>query len=127
VSQLHQLRGRVGRGAHPGLCLLVTDSPEGTVARERLDAVAGTTDGFELARLDLELRREGDVLGAVQSGRRSGLKLLSLLRDEELIGQARQAAAQLIEADPDLAAHPGLARLADDLLDDERAQFLEKV
>ncbi|HEY2723568.1 MAG TPA: ATP-dependent DNA helicase RecG [Pseudonocardiaceae bacterium] len=127
VSQLHQLRGRVGRGAHPGLCLLVTDSPEGTVARERLAAVAGTTDGFELARLDLELRREGDVLGAVQSGRRSGLKLLSLLRDEELIGQARQAAAQLIEADPDLAAHPGLARLADDLLDDERAQFLEKV
>jgi ATP-dependent DNA helicase RecG len=127
VSQLHQLRGRVGRGSHPGLCLLVTDSPEGTGARERMDAVARTTDGFELARLDLELRREGDVLGAVQSGRRSGLKLLSLLRDEDLIGQAREAAQQLVEADPDLAGHPLLARLAADLLDEERAQFLDKV
>ncbi|MDQ2792251.1 MAG: ATP-dependent DNA helicase RecG [Pseudonocardiales bacterium] len=127
VSQLHQLRGRVGRGAHPGLCLLVTDSPEGTAGRERLDAVAATTDGFELAQRDLELRREGDVLGAVQSGRRSGLKLLSLLRDADLIGQARQAAQQLVETDPDLTAHPGLARLAADLLDDQRAQFLEKV
>ena len=94
VSQLHQLRGRVGRGAHPGLCLLVTDSPESTPGRERLDAVAATTDGFELAQRDLELRREGDVLGALQSGRRSGLKLLSLLRDADLIGQARQAAQQ---------------------------------
>ncbi|MGH3550944.1 MAG: ATP-dependent DNA helicase RecG [Pseudonocardiaceae bacterium] len=127
VSQLHQLRGRVGRGAHPGLCLLVTDSPEGTAGRERLDAVAATTDGFELAQRDLELRREGDVLGAVQSGRRSGLKLLSLLRDADLIGQARQAAQQLVETDPDLTAHPRLARLAADLLDDQRAQFLEKV
>ncbi|MGB9281882.1 MAG: ATP-dependent DNA helicase RecG [Pseudonocardiaceae bacterium] len=127
VSQLHQLRGRVGRGAHPGLCLLVTDSPEGTAGRERLDAVAATTDGFELAQRDLELRREGDVLGALQSGRRSGLKLLSLLRDADLIGQARQAAQQLVETDPDLTAHPGLARLAADLLDDQRAQFLEKV
>ena len=77
LSQLHQLRGRVGRGAAPGVCLLVTEMPAGTTARERLDAVAGTTDGFELARLDLELRREGDVLGALQSGRRSGLRLLS--------------------------------------------------
>jgi len=127
VSQLHQLRGRVGRGAHPGLCLLVTDSPEGTPGRERLDAVAATTDGFELAQRDLELRREGDVLGAVQSGRRSGLKLLSLLRDADLIGHARQAAQQLVEADPDLTAHPGLARLAADLLDDQRAEFLQKV
>ncbi|MGH3907766.1 MAG: ATP-dependent DNA helicase RecG [Pseudonocardiaceae bacterium] len=127
VSQLHQLRGRVGRGAHPGLCLLVTDSPEGTAARERLDAVAGTGDGFELARLDLELRREGDVLGAMQSGRRSALKLLSLLRDEDLIGQARDAAQRLVETDPELARHPGLARLAADLLDEERAQYLEKV
>jgi len=74
LSQLHQLRGRVGRGSAPGVCLLVTESPAGTTARERLDAVAGTTDGFELARLDLELRREGDVLGALQSGRRSGLR-----------------------------------------------------
>jgi len=127
ISQLHQLRGRVGRGSHPGLCLLVTDSPPGSTARERLDAVAATADGFQLARLDLELRREGDVLGAVQSGRRSGLKLLSLLRDEELIMAARQAAAQLVQADPELAAHPELARLAADLLDEQRAGFLDKV
>jgi ATP-dependent DNA helicase RecG len=127
VSQLHQLRGRVGRGSHPGLCLLVTDSPEGTTGRERLAAVAATTDGFELAQLDLELRREGDVLGAVQSGRRSGLKLLSLLRDADLIGQAREAAQRLIHVDPELTEHPGLARLAADLLDEERAQFLQKV
>ncbi|HKR52327.1 MAG TPA: ATP-dependent DNA helicase RecG, partial [Pseudonocardiaceae bacterium] len=127
ISQLHQLRGRVGRGSHPGLCLLVTDSPEGTGARERMDAVAATTDGFELARLDLELRREGDVLGAVQSGRRSGLKLLSLLRDEDLIRQARDASQGLVEDDPDLAGHPLLARLTTDLLDEERAQFLDKV
>ncbi|MGH8349978.1 MAG: hypothetical protein ACRES5_25960, partial [Pseudomonas sp.] len=110
-----------------GLCLLVTDSPDGTAARERMDAVARTTDGFELARLDLELRREGDVLGAVQSGRRSGLKLLSLLRDEDLIGLAREAAQGLVKADPDLTGHPLLARLAADLLDEERAQFLDKV
>ncbi|MBV9729346.1 MAG: ATP-dependent DNA helicase RecG [Pseudonocardiales bacterium] len=127
VSQLHQLRGRVGRGSHPGLCLLVTDFLEGSTARERLDAVAATTDGFELAQLDLELRREGDVLGAVQSGRRSGLKLLSLLRDEDLIGQAREAAQRLVAADPDLTGHPGLARLTADLLDEERAQFLQKI
>src|SRR3954447_17507123 len=83
LSQLHQLRGRVGRGSAPGVCLLVTEVPAGTTTRERLDAIAGTTDGFVLARLDLELRREGDVLGALQSGRRSGLRLLSLLRHEE--------------------------------------------
>jgi ATP-dependent DNA helicase RecG len=127
VSQLHQLRGRVGRGSHPGLCLLVTDFPEGSTARERLDAVAATTDGFELAQRDLELRREGDVLGAVQSGRRSGLKLLSLLRDADLIGQAREAAQRLVQADPELIEHPGLTRLAADLLDEQRAQFLQKV
>lgn len=112
---------------HPGLCLLVTDSPPGSQSRERLDAVAATTDGFELARQDLELRREGDVLGALQSGRRSGLKLLSLLRDEDLIGQARLAAQQLVQADPELTEHPRLARLAADLLDERRAQFLHKV
>jgi ATP-dependent DNA helicase RecG len=127
ISQLHQLRGRVGRGSYSGLCLLVTDSPPGSPARERLDAVAATTDGFELARLDLELRREGDVLGALQSGRRSGLKLLSLLRDEDLIVAARQAAAQLIEVDPELTEHPELARLAASLLDDQRAEYLHKV
>ncbi|MDT7554652.1 MAG: ATP-dependent helicase RecG, partial [Pseudonocardiales bacterium] len=88
LSQLHQLRGRVGRGTAPGVCLLVTDMPAATDARTRLDAIAGTTDGFALAQLDLELRREGDVLGALQSGRRSGLRLLSLLKHEEIIAKA---------------------------------------
>ena len=88
VSQLHQLRGRIGRGSAPGLCLFVTEMPAGSPSRERLDAVAATSDGFELARLDVEQRREGDILGVSQSGRRSRLKLLSLLRDEDLIAQA---------------------------------------
>ena len=126
ISQLHQLRGRVGRGVHRGLCLLVTDAPPGTASRERLDAVAETSDGFELARVDLEQRREGDVLGAAQSGRRSGLKLLSLLEDGELIGRARQEAQRLVAADPELTAHPALARLVTEMLDEQRAQYLEK-
>jgi ATP-dependent DNA helicase RecG len=126
VSQLHQLRGRVGRGEHPGLCLLATEAPEGTPARERLDAVAGTQDGFALARVDLEQRREGDVLGASQSGRRSHLKLLSLLRDEELIAAARDEAQALVAADPDLADHPALADEVAALLDEDRADYLEK-
>ena len=92
VSQLHQLRGRVGRGRHEGLCLLVTEAEAGGKSRQRLDAVAATLDGFELSRLDLEQRREGDVLGAAQAGRRSSLKLLTLLQDEDLIGQAREEA-----------------------------------
>jgi ATP-dependent DNA helicase RecG len=127
LSQLHQLRGRVGRGSVPGLCLLVTDSAEDTPARERLDAVASTTDGFELARLDLETRREGDVLGASQSGRRSGLRLLSLLRDEKVIAAARDEARDLIAEDPELTAHPLLAALVAELVDAERAEYLEKV
>jgi ATP-dependent DNA helicase RecG len=126
VSQLHQLRGRVGRGALPGLCLLVTESPVGTKARERLDAVAATTDGFELARLDLEQRREGDVLGAAQSGRRSSLKLLTLLKDEELIRTARDEANALIDGDPGLERHPVLAAELAALVDDDRAEYLEK-
>jgi ATP-dependent DNA helicase RecG len=128
LSQLHQLRGRVGRGPAPGVCLLVTDMPAGTTARERLDAVAGTTDGFELARLDLELRREGDVLGALQSGRRSGLRLLSLLRHEEIIAKAREYAATIVARDPGLAGHPGLRALVEETVgDDERAAYLDKV
>ncbi|MGI9004166.1 MAG: ATP-dependent DNA helicase RecG [Pseudonocardia sp.] len=128
LSQLHQLRGRVGRGAAAGVCLLVTEVPEGATARERLDAVAATTDGFELARLDLELRREGDVLGAMQSGRRSGLRLLSLLRHEEIIAKARTYAADLVATDPDLRAHPHLAALvAETVGDEERAAYLDKV
>ncbi len=125
VSQLHQLRGRVGRGGHPGLCLLVTEAQPGP-ARDRLDAVAATVDGFALARLDLEQRREGDVLGAAQAGRRSSLKLLTLLRDEELIGLARSEAEDLVGADPALAGQPALAAAIDALLDTERAEFLEK-
>ncbi len=125
VSQLHQLRGRVGRGGHAGLCLLVTEAPAGP-ARERLDAVAATQDGFALSRLDLEQRREGDVLGAAQAGRRSSLKLLTLLRDEDLIGQARREAEELVGADPALARQPALAAAITALLDAERAEYLEK-
>ena len=126
VSQLHQLRGRVGRGGKPGLCLLVTDSPPGSPARERLDAVAATVDGFALSRLDLEQRREGNVLGAAQAGRKSGLKMLTLLRDEELIVQARTEAQAVVDADPQLAGHPALVSAIRVLLDEEQAEFLEK-
>ncbi|GAA4223508.1 ATP-dependent DNA helicase RecG [Streptosporangium album] len=126
VSQLHQLRGRVGRGGLPGLCLLVTDSPGGAPARQRLDAVAATLDGFELSRVDLEQRREGDVLGVAQSGRRSSLKMLQLLRDEDVIHAARQDAEAMLEADPGLADHPILRMEIDRLLADERAEYLEK-
>jgi ATP-dependent DNA helicase RecG len=126
VSQLHQLRGRVGRGEHAALCLLVSESEVGTPARERLDAVAATTDGFELSRVDLEQRREGDVLGASQSGRRSSLRLLRLLRDEDVIAEARQVALQLIAGDPSLSEHPALAQAVRDLVDEERADYLEK-
>ncbi len=126
VSQLHQLRGRVGRGSEPGLCLLVTESPGDSKARERIAAVAGTVDGFQLARLDLEQRREGDVLGAAQAGRKKSLKLLSVLADEALIGQARQEATALVDADPDLAASPALAAAIAAAFDDQQAEFLEK-
>jgi ATP-dependent DNA helicase RecG len=126
VSQLHQLRGRVGRGAAPGLCLLVTEAPAGTPARERLDAVAATLDGFELSRLDLEQRREGDVLGVSQSGRRSSLRLLGVIRDEQLIRAAREEATRLVERDPELIDHPGLAGALRSLLDEDRAGYLEK-
>jgi ATP-dependent DNA helicase RecG len=126
VSQLHQLRGRVGRGADPGLCLLVTEAPEAAPARARLDAVAGTLDGFALSRIDLEQRREGDVLGTVQAGRKSSLKLLQLLRDADLIEQARAEAIRLVDADPALADEPGLAEAVRALIDVERTTFLEK-
>lgn len=128
VSQLHQLRGRVGRGGHPGLCLLVTGAPEASPARDRLSAVAATTDGFELSELDLEQRREGDVLGSAQAGRRSSLKLLRLTRqaDKKIIVDARREATELIDADPALADHPALAAAIGVLLDAERAEYLEK-
>jgi ATP-dependent DNA helicase RecG len=126
VSQLHQLRGRIGRGGHPGICLLVTEAAAGAASRDRLDAVAATTDGFELARVDVEQRREGDVLGAAQSGRRSQLKLLSLLRDEDLIVAARTEASDLVAADPDLGGHPALAEQVAGLVAAEQASYLDK-
>jgi ATP-dependent DNA helicase RecG len=126
VSQLHQLRGRVGRGSSPGLCLLVTSSPEETPARARLDAVAKTLDGFELSRIDLEQRREGDVLGASQSGTRSHLRLLRVLRDEALIEQARSDAQELIATDQDLAKHPGLKLELTSLQRDQAVDYLDK-
>jgi len=125
VSQLHQLRGRVGRGAHAGLCLLVTEAPPASPQRERLDAVAATLDGFQLSRLDLEQRREGDVLGAAQAGRHSHLRLLQLLKDEDLIGQAREDATELVTADPQLAAHPALRTAIDELFG-VQAEYLDK-
>ena len=125
VSQLHQLRGRVGRGREPGLCLLVTES-EALPARERLDAVAETTDGFALSRLDLIQRKEGDVLGAAQSGGRRSLKLLRLLRDEDLIGLAREEATALVDGDPQLTNHPALSAAIAATLAPERAEYLDK-
>ncbi|MER6128852.1 ATP-dependent DNA helicase RecG [Streptomyces sp. NPDC001795] len=126
VSQLHQLRGRVGRGSAPGLCLLVTEMPEASAARQRLNAVAATLDGFELSRIDLEQRREGDVLGQAQSGARSSLRMLAVIDDEEIIAEARQEAASVVDADPELEHLPGLRTALDALLDDEREQYLEK-
>ncbi|WP_369179859.1 ATP-dependent DNA helicase RecG [Streptomyces mutabilis] len=126
VSQLHQLRGRVGRGSAPGLCLLVSEMPEASAARQRLNAVAGTLDGFELSRIDLEQRREGDVLGQAQSGARTSLRVLAVIEDEEIIAEARQEAAAVVAADPELTGLPGLRTALDALLDDEREQYLEK-
>ena len=123
VSQLHQLRGRVGRGGLPGLCLLVSHAEVGTPARDRLDAVAATTDGFELSRVDLEQRREGDVLGASQSGFRSSLRDLRVLRDEKTIVRAREVAGALLDQDPGLAGAPLLATLVAELEESVRAEF----
>ena len=125
VSQLHQLRGRVGRGTSPGLCLLVTNCEEETPARERLNAVAGTLDGFELSRIDLEQRREGDVLGASQSGSQSHLRLLRVLRDEDLIEQARNDAEQLIATDNDLSDYPALKSELVKLQRDQSIDYLD--
>jgi len=126
VSQLHQLRGRVGRGTSPGLCLLVTQCEEETPARERLNAVAGTLDGFELSRIDLEQRREGDVLGASQSGTQSHLRLLRVLRDEALIEQARDDAESLIATDNDLSDYPALKAQLAQIQRDQAVDYLDK-
>jgi ATP-dependent DNA helicase RecG len=126
VSQLHQLRGRVGRGSTPGLCLLVSNADEESPAMARLSAVSGTLDGFELSRIDLDQRREGDVLGRAQSGTKSHLRLLRVLRDEELIEEARRVAVQLIASDPKLETHPALAAQVAILKEEERSAFLDK-
>ena len=125
VSQLHQLRGRIGRGSAAGLALLVTELREGP-ARERLDAVAATLDGFALSRIDLEARREGDVLGATQAGRRSSLRLLSVLRDEDVIVQAREDAAGVVGSDPRLREYPALLSALRAYVDEERGDYMEK-
>jgi len=125
ISQLHQLRGRVGRGTSPGLCLLVTET-ESEMVQQRLLSVAATNDGFTLARLDLEQRREGDVLGARQSGGKSQLRLLQLLRDEDLILAAREDAFAIVGADPELEQHPALRNVIASALDDEQAAYLER-
>ncbi|GAA1921689.1 ATP-dependent DNA helicase RecG [Nocardioides hwasunensis] len=126
VSQLHQLRGRVGRGGLPGLCLLVSHAEVGSPARERLDAVASTTDGFELSRVDLEQRREGDVLGANQSGFRSSLVSLRVLRDEKTIVRAREAAEALLSEDPALEQAPALADAVAEVERSAVSGFMEK-
>lgn len=126
VSQLHQLRGRVGRGSAPGLCLLVSEMPEASPARARLGAVASTLDGFELSRIDLEQRREGDVLGQAQSGVRSSLRMLAVIEDEEVIAAAREEAVAVVAADPELDSLPELRTALDALLDTEREQYLDK-
>jgi ATP-dependent DNA helicase RecG len=126
VSQLHQLRGRIGRGEIPGLCLLATADAEGTLARQRLDEVASSRDGFKLSRVDLELRREGEVLGAHQSGAPSRfLRLLSVVRHENTIMAAREAAEHVYGGDPELANHPALAAALNELTSAERADYLE--
>jgi len=126
VSQLHQLRGRVGRGSVPGLCLLVTSAPAQTPAMERLTAVASTLDGFELSRVDLEQRREGDVLGRSQSGSHSALRLLRVLRDEDVITQARDVATTMIAADPSLQGFPELAAEVAEIRSADAATFIDK-
>ena len=122
VSQLHQLRGRVGRGSSPGLCLLVTNALAESSARERLEAVASTLDGFELSRVDLEQRREGDVLGIAQSGNRSHLKLLRVLRDEEIINKARSAAESTLAN----GISPALQIELDKLIKEQEVEYLDK-
>ncbi|MFH8438713.1 ATP-dependent DNA helicase RecG [Streptomyces sp. NPDC018007] len=126
VSQLHQLRGRVGRGSAPGLCLLVSEAHEASPARARLSAVAATLDGFELSRIDLEQRREGDVLGQAQSGVRSSLRMLTVIDDEEVIAAAREEAVAIVAADPELEELPELRTVLAALLDKEREEYLDK-
>jgi ATP-dependent DNA helicase RecG len=123
ISQLHQLRGRIGRGSHPSLCLLATRLPEGSRAGTRLRAVADTLDGFALADLDLRERHEGDVLGHHQSGRLNSLRFLSLAEHLDVIIAAKELCEQLYPTDPQ---HPGMAVLAAPFTDTDRVEYLEK-
>ncbi|MDR1825701.1 MAG: hypothetical protein LBR27_10335 [Bifidobacteriaceae bacterium] len=125
LSQLHQLRGRVGRGEAAGVCLLVSEAAAGSVAASRLEAMVATTDGFQLAEVDLENRHEGDILGAAQSGNRSALRLLRVVKDAGLIGEARVAAEALVAEDPTLAGYPALAAAVERVVG-EREDFLER-
>lgn len=126
ISQLHQLRGRVGRGEHPGLCLLMTTADADSTSRQRLDAVASTLDGFKLSEVDLEQRREGNVLGSQQSGFKSGLRLLRVLRDEFIIDSARTWAQSILDTDPELLNHKELRMSILALENQSEAEFLEK-
>jgi ATP-dependent DNA helicase RecG len=126
VSQLHQLRGRVGRGGVASLAFFATHAVEETIGRERVEAVASTLDGFELAQKDLELRREGDVLGAIQSGGRSSLRLLRVVQHEDIILRARDYARTLVDDDPELAGHTALNLALKRRLDETEAAFLAK-
>jgi ATP-dependent DNA helicase RecG len=126
VSQLHQLRGRVGRGKVAGLCLFVTEAEEGSASLERLGDVASTLDGFELSRIDLEQRSEGDILGKAQSGTQSHLRLLRVLRDEQLIDEARAVAVAMVDKDPSLHLTPSLADEVALLRAEEAAAYLDK-
>jgi ATP-dependent DNA helicase RecG len=126
ISQLHQLRGRVGRGGLPGTCLLVTNLEPDHPSRRRLDAVASTTDGFVLSQEDLKLRREGDILGASQSGGRSTLRLLRVLQHEDIIARAREDAWRIISEDPGLEDHPALETAIEAYLNPEKEAFLER-
>jgi ATP-dependent DNA helicase RecG len=124
IAQLHQLRGRVGRGAARSWCYLLGEgsTPE---SEERLHALERTTDGFELAEVDLELRGEGTILGARQKGA-TDLKLASLRRDKDLVALAREVAFTIVDADPTLSAHPDLADEIGALVEDEDREFLFK-
>lgn len=126
ISQLHQLRGRIGRGSRPGTCIAWTNVTEDTPAMTRLRAFEATTDGFELAQVDLEQRREGDVLGAAQSGRGSSLRLLRVLSDTEIIEKARWDARKVVDRDPTLRGQPALAQTIAEQLDPVRAEFLDR-
>jgi len=103
IAQLHQLRGRVGRGVHPSTCWLVTQEVEGR--NQRVEALVATTDGFELAEVDLDLRGEGTLMNTAQKGR-SDLRLASLRRDRELVALAREVAFEIVDPDPMLENHP---------------------